>query len=80
MIELAKLKCELEVDGGVDEETAALAARAGADVFVAGSSVFANSAGVAAAMSRLRSSIAEYMSASLTDSSSLLRRYKCNLA
>ena len=34
MIELARLKCELEVDGGVDEETAALAAAAGADVFV----------------------------------------------
>jgi pentose-5-phosphate-3-epimerase len=45
MIELAKLKCEVEVDRGVDEETAALAAAAGADVFVAGSSIFANSAG-----------------------------------
>jgi ribulose-phosphate 3-epimerase len=66
MIELAKLKCEVEVDGGVDEETAALAAAAGADVFVAGSSIFANSAGVAVAMSRLRASIAECMSASLT--------------
>jgi ribulose-phosphate 3-epimerase len=35
MIERANPRCELEVDGGVDEETAPLAAAAGADVFVA---------------------------------------------
>jgi ribulose-phosphate 3-epimerase len=58
MIERANLHCEVEVDGGVDEETAPLAAAAGADVFVAGSSIFADSAGVAVAMSRLRTSIA----------------------
>jgi ribulose-phosphate 3-epimerase len=57
MIERANLHCEVEVDGGVDEETAPLAAAAGADVFVAGSSIFADSAGVAVAMSRLRTSI-----------------------
>jgi len=33
-------ECELEVDGGVDEKTAALCKQAGADVLVAGSSVF----------------------------------------
>jgi len=58
MIERVNASCELEVDGGVDEETASLAAEAGADVFVAGSSVFASNAGVAAAMGRLRDNIA----------------------
>ena len=58
MVERMKLSCEVEVDGGVDEETAPLAAEAGADVFVAGSSIFGNKAGVAAAMDRLRSNIA----------------------
>jgi len=45
------------VDGGVDAETAPLAAAAGADVFVAGSSVFGNKAGVSSAMNQLRESI-----------------------
>jgi ribulose-phosphate 3-epimerase len=58
MVERMKLSCEVEVDGGVDEETAPLAAEAGADVFVAGSSIFGNKAGVAAAMGRLRTNIA----------------------
>ncbi len=35
-----ELACELEVDGGVDAETAPLCIRAGADVLVAGSAVF----------------------------------------
>lgn len=34
------LDCLLEVDGGITEETAAIAARAGADTFVAGHSIF----------------------------------------
>jgi ribulose-phosphate 3-epimerase len=58
MVERMKLSCEVEVDGGVDEETAPLAAEAGADVFVAGSSIFGNKAGVAAAMGRLKTNIA----------------------
>jgi ribulose-phosphate 3-epimerase len=58
MVERMKLSCEVEVDGGVDEETAPLAAEAGADVFVAGSSIFGNKGGVAAAMGRLRTNIA----------------------
>lgn len=57
MIEHANPRCELEVDGGVDEATASLAGAAGADVFVAGSSIFGETAGVAAAMSRLRANI-----------------------
>lgn len=34
------LKCELEVDGGINAQTAKLAVEAGADVLVAGSAVF----------------------------------------
>ncbi len=39
-IDVRSLPCELEVDGGVDAETAALVKKAGADVLVAGSAVF----------------------------------------
>ena len=60
MIERMKLNCEVEVDGGVDEQTGPLAAEAGADVFVAGSSIFGNKAGVASAMGQLYASIAHH--------------------
>lgn len=40
MIESRKLNCELEVDGGVNTETARVCVSAGANVLVAGSSVF----------------------------------------
>jgi ribulose-phosphate 3-epimerase len=46
--------CELEVDGGIDHETAPLVVAAGARVLVAGSSIYGASDGVAAAMGRLR--------------------------
>jgi ribulose-phosphate 3-epimerase len=62
MIDRMKLVCELEVDGGIDEETAPLAAEAGAGVFVAGSSIFGNKLGVASAMSRLRANISQQQS------------------
>jgi ribulose-phosphate 3-epimerase len=39
-IDADRLDCLLEVDGGITEETAAVAARAGADTFVAGHSIF----------------------------------------
>ena len=39
-IDRGGLRCLLEVDGGIDPETAPLAAAAGADVLVAGSAVF----------------------------------------
>ncbi len=58
MVERMKLSCEVEVDGGVDQETAPLAAEAGADVLVAGSSVFGDGAGVTSAMGRLRINVA----------------------
>jgi ribulose-phosphate 3-epimerase len=60
MVEQMKLSCEVEVDGGVDDETGPLAAAAGADVFVAGSSVFDDKAGVASAICGLRNSIAHH--------------------
>jgi len=66
MIERANPSCEIEVDGGIDEETAPLAAAAGAGVFVAGSSIFGSSAGVEVAMNRLRASIAPLSAASRT--------------
>lgn len=44
------LKCEVEVDGGINEETARLVVEAGADVLVAGSAVYGAKDGVAAAI------------------------------
>ena len=40
MIEQMNPECELEVDGGIDEATASMAVAAGANVLVAGTSVF----------------------------------------
>jgi len=54
LIDQVKPECDLEVDGGIDRETARLCVEAGANVLVAGSSVFGNSSGVAAAMESLR--------------------------
>ncbi|MEX2173626.1 MAG: ribulose-phosphate 3-epimerase [Pirellulaceae bacterium] len=56
MIEQVNPDIELEIDGGVDATTAPLGVRAGANVLVAGSSVFAHPGGVAAAMEALRAS------------------------
>jgi len=57
MINRSRVRCELEVDGGVDASTAVLASAAGADVFVAGSSIFGSTDGVAVAMGRLGSAV-----------------------
>jgi ribulose-phosphate 3-epimerase len=57
MIDRLNPRCEVEVDGGIDATTGPLAAAAGANVFVAGSSIFGDQAGVATAMSGLRASI-----------------------
>jgi len=57
MIEQLKPECELEVDGGIDEATAPLTVAAGANVLVAGSSIFGAEIGVCAAMHRLRNAI-----------------------
>ena len=57
MIEQIESGCDVEVDGGIDAETAPLAVAAGANVLVAGTAIFGESEGVAAAMDRLRASI-----------------------
>ncbi len=54
LIDRVNPECDLEVDGGIDPETARLCVEAGANVLVAGSSVFGSNEGVTAAMSRLR--------------------------
>jgi ribulose-phosphate 3-epimerase len=51
-------RCELEVDGGIDAASAAVAVRSGADVLVAGTSVFGCPEGPAAGIHRLRQTIA----------------------
>ena len=58
MIAQSKLGCDLEVDGGIDAATAPLVVAVGANVLVAGSSIFNEREGVAAAMQRLRATIA----------------------
>ena len=57
MIERIKPECDLEVDGGIDPETAREAVEAGANVLVAGSSVFGDREGVAAGVRSLRASV-----------------------
>ena len=57
MLELIKPGCDVEVDGGIDAETAPLATAAGANVLVAGTAIFDESEGVAAAMNRLRAGV-----------------------
>jgi ribulose-phosphate 3-epimerase len=54
MIEQHGAQCDLEVDGGIHAETAPLVVRAGANVLVAGSAVFGDPAGIAAAIQTLR--------------------------
>lgn len=57
MIREMNLSCELAVDGGIDTATAPLVVAAGANVLVAGSSVFGVNQEVAAAMEALRDAI-----------------------
>jgi ribulose-phosphate 3-epimerase len=52
------LDCEVEVDGGINHETAPLVVEAGANVLVAGSSVYGTKEGVAAAIQSLLASCA----------------------
>lgn len=54
MIEQGKLGCDVEVEGGIDSETASLVTEAGANVLVAGTAIFGDRQGVAAGMNRLR--------------------------
>ena len=57
MIERMNPGCELSVDGGIDEATAPMAVAAGANVLVAGSSVFGTNKTVAAAMGALQDAV-----------------------
>jgi ribulose-phosphate 3-epimerase len=59
MIEQTKCDCELGVDGGIDEATAPMAVAAGANVLVAGASVFGADKDVAAAMESLRDAVTQ---------------------
>jgi ribulose-phosphate 3-epimerase len=54
MIKQVKLECDVEVDGGIDADTAPLVVAAGANVL---SAIFGESEGIAAAMERLRAAI-----------------------
>jgi ribulose-phosphate 3-epimerase len=57
MIDEIKPSCDLEVDGGIDPATAPLTVEAGANVLVAGSAIFGENDGVAAAMKRLGAAV-----------------------
>ena len=57
LVQQIKPGCDLEVDGGIDAVTGPLAVCAGANVLVAGTSIFAESDGVVAAMERLRTAV-----------------------
>ena len=59
MIDAIERSCDLEVDGGIDATTAPLVVDAGANVLVAGSSIFSDGEGVVAAMERLRAAANE---------------------
>ena len=59
MIGRIKPDCELEVDGGIDEATAPMAVAAGANVLVAGTSVFCAERNVRAAMESLRDAVTQ---------------------
>jgi ribulose-phosphate 3-epimerase len=54
MVETSGRDIEVEVDGGIGTETIGGAARAGANVFVAGSALYTHPEGLAAAVSELR--------------------------
>jgi ribulose-phosphate 3-epimerase len=57
LLQQCNVYCELEVDGGVDTQTARLAVNAGADVLVAGTAIFADTAGPGEGLLRLMQAI-----------------------
>jgi ribulose-phosphate 3-epimerase len=57
MIDRIKPGCALEVDGGIDIETAPRTVQAGADVLVAGTAIFDNGETITAAMQRLQAAV-----------------------
>ncbi len=59
MIAERGLRCNIEVDGGIHEATAPLAAQAGANLLVAGSAVYNEKESVAQAIARLKNAVRE---------------------
>src|SRR4029453_7766518 len=59
MIDRIKATCEVEVDGGIDADTAPLAVAEGADVLVLGRAIFGGGKTVGAAVHRLRASLGQ---------------------
>jgi ribulose-phosphate 3-epimerase len=57
MIDARRLDIELEVDGGINPQTAPRAAQAGARVLVAGTAIFSTQTSIASAIKELRKSI-----------------------
>jgi ribulose-phosphate 3-epimerase len=57
LVDRVRPQCEVHVDGGIDATTAPLVVGEGANVLVAGSAIFGDSAGIAPAMERLRASV-----------------------
>jgi ribulose-phosphate 3-epimerase len=57
LIEQHHPACDLEVDGGIDEQTIGMAYAAGANVFVAGTAVFGHQSGPASGCDRLSRAI-----------------------
>jgi ribulose-phosphate 3-epimerase len=66
MIQRINPACDLEVDGGIEVDTAPSAVAAGANVLVAGTAIFGVSEGVSAAMERLRGSTQQLAKQSLS--------------
>jgi ribulose-phosphate 3-epimerase len=58
MLDERELNTHIQVDGGITVETAPLAARAGADVFVASSAIFHHPDGIVAGMNELQEALA----------------------
>ncbi len=57
MLDDRGLETHIQVDGGINAETAPLAAAAGADVFVAASAIFQHPNGIAAGVAELRQAV-----------------------
>jgi ribulose-phosphate 3-epimerase len=59
MIDAHAVSCDLEVDGGIDDRTAALAIEHGANVLVAGTSVFEHPEGPTIGLRRLMTAVGQ---------------------
>jgi len=57
MIDARGLKCDVEVDGGIHEQTAPMVVQAGANLLVAGSAIYNEHESVEQAMNRLRGAL-----------------------